>query len=63
MRTPSYSPNQPLLTVDDLRQTLRIGRTQVYELIRRGELPTVRVGARIRFRPEDVDAYLERETR
>jgi excisionase family DNA binding protein len=49
-----------LLTVNDLAGMLRIGRAQVYRLVAAGEISTVRVGTRIRFRPKDVDAYLER---
>ena len=41
-------------------QLLGIGRTTVYRLVNTGELRAVRVGERLRFRPEDVDAYLER---
>jgi helix-turn-helix protein len=39
---------QPLLRPDDLVQLLPgMGRSAVYEAIRRGELPSIRVGRRI----------------
>jgi excisionase family DNA binding protein len=50
---------RPLLTVDGLADHLRIGRSTVYRLIREGEIHPIHVGKRLRFRPEDVDAYLE----
>ena len=49
-----------LLTVNELRGVLKISRGTVYKLVNRGELPAVRVGERLRFRPADVDRYLER---
>ena len=52
-----------LLTVAELAQHLGISKWTVYRLVRSQELPAVRVGERIRFRPTDVDAYLvERRT-
>lgn len=37
----------PLLTVHEVVLLTRLGRTTVYEAIRRGELPSVRVGRRV----------------
>jgi excisionase family DNA binding protein len=48
-----------LMTVADVASFLAVSRRQVYLFIERGELPTVRVGTRIRFVPEEVWAYLE----
>src|SRR5262249_14907281 len=52
---------EQLLTVAELCAALRIGRTTVYGLLRGGEIRCVRVGDRLRFRPCDVEAYLERD--
>jgi excisionase family DNA binding protein len=49
-----------LLTVNELARHLGISKWTVYRLVRDGEIRAVRVGERIRFRPADVDAYLER---
>jgi len=51
------TPPRPLLTIDGLARLLAVDRKTVYQL----PIPYVVVGARRRFRPEDVDAYLERE--
>jgi excisionase family DNA binding protein len=59
--TTQYGQVWRLLTVPELCDTLRITRTTAYRLVNSGQLRTVIVGERIRFRPEDVDAYLERE--
>ena len=36
-----------VLTVDDVRKTLGLSRGLVYEAVRRGDIPSVRVGRRI----------------
>lgn len=53
-----------LLTAGDVAAILRVPRSLVYALARRGELPTVRIGDRyVRFRPETIESWLkERET-
>jgi excisionase family DNA binding protein len=48
------------MTVADAADFLAVSRRQVYLLVERGDLPTVRVGTRIRFVPEEIWAYLER---
>ena len=50
----------PLLTINDVARQLAISRDSVYRLIRSGSLCPIRVGERIRFRQEEIDAYLER---
>jgi excisionase family DNA binding protein len=59
IRTDIDSP--PLRTVNQLAAYLGVTRATVYKLVRGGDLPAVVVGKRLRFRAEDVDAYLERE--
>ena len=49
-----------LLTVDETAEYLRVDRSTVYRLEREGELRSVRVGRRRRFRPDDLRVYLER---
>ena len=58
--TTEYAAVRPLLTVPELARVLRIGRTSVYRLVKSGSIHPVVVGERLRFRPEDVEAYLER---
>jgi excisionase family DNA binding protein len=49
-----------LRTVDETAAYLHVSRRQVYKLVRASELRAVRVGHRLRFRPCDVEDYLER---
>ena len=54
------SPIEPLLTITAACDVLGVSRQTIYRLVRRGELHPSRVGERLRFRPEDIRAYLER---
>jgi excisionase family DNA binding protein len=47
-----------LLTADEVADLLRVSTMTVYRLIRRGELPAVRVGRNYRVRSGDLDTYL-----
>jgi excisionase family DNA binding protein len=48
-----------LLTVPEVAERLRHGRTRVYQLIGEGRLPSVTVGPRAcRVRESDLDAFI-----
>ncbi|MCC5948178.1 MAG: helix-turn-helix domain-containing protein [Nitriliruptoraceae bacterium] len=48
-----------LLTAAEVADQLRVSTMTIYRLIRRGELPAVRVGRNYRVRREDLVAYLQ----
>lgn len=48
-----------LLTAAEVADQLRVSTMTVYRLIRRGELPAVRVGRNYRVREQDLTAFLE----
>lgn len=48
-----------LLTAAEVAEDLRVSTMTVYRLIRRGELPAVRVGRNYRVRVQDLQAYLD----
>ena len=50
-----------LLTAGEVADTLRVSTMTIYRLIRRGELPAVRVGRNYRVRAADLDRYLEQQ--
>lgn len=54
---------EQLLLVPEVAARLRVHPQTVYTLARRGDIKASRVGrgarAPLRFRPEDVDAYLD----
>lgn len=47
-----------LLTAEEVAAALQLSRAGVYALARRGELPAVRIGASVRFRPAAVVEWL-----
>jgi excisionase family DNA binding protein len=50
---------EELLTVEQLQELLKVGRTFAYSLMRSGELPSYRVGRLRRVRRQDVERWLE----
>lgn len=53
-------PTDRLLDSDEVCAILHVHRLLLYELIRRGELKSVRVGRQYRFVPLDIAAYIAR---
>lgn len=51
--------NEQALNATDVAELLHIGRNAVYALAKSGELPSYRVGRKILFSLEDVEAYAE----
>jgi excisionase family DNA binding protein len=48
-----------LLNAQDVAATLNMGLSTVYLLVERGELPSIRIGRSVRFRPEDLEKFIE----
>jgi len=48
-----------LLTVREVAQLLRIGRSTVYQLLQRGDLTNIRIGRSVRVRLEDLQKFIE----
>ena len=48
-----------MLDVADVMRVLRLSRTMVYDLLRSGELPGIRIGATWRIPVGDFRRYLE----
>jgi excisionase family DNA binding protein len=49
----------PMLTVDDVRSRLNVSISTVRRLVRAGKLPAYLVGGQLRFKPEEVAAYVD----
>jgi len=47
-----------LLTVEDVQNAIRLGRTKIYELIRTGQLPVVRIGRSVRIRRDVLERWV-----
>jgi len=48
-----------LLTIDDVRSQLNVSISTVRRLVRDGKLRAYRVGGGLRFKPEEVAAYVD----
>ena len=48
-----------LLTVDETIRVLRLGRTRVNEMLRSGEIPSLKLGRRRLVRRKDLEAWLD----
>jgi excisionase family DNA binding protein len=46
-------------TVKTLAEKLALTPVTIYRLVDQGKLPAVKIGKSIRFRPQDIDAFLE----
>ena len=53
---------ESLLTVLEAAQRLGVGRTLIYTLMERGELPFVKIGRTRRLRPAHIEALIARNT-
>ena len=49
----------PLLNMQQVSELLSIGKRKVWELTNCHELKCVRIGRAIRYRPQDVRAFIE----
>ena len=53
------APNRSLST-QEVAELLHVSKSTIYELIRRGEINSYKVGRKVRFTQDDVDAYIAR---
>lgn len=52
-----------LLTVKEAAETLRVTEWTIYRLMKRGQLPFIKVGKRFtRIRRRDLEAFLDKHT-
>ena len=50
--------DRELLRVEEVQAVLGIGRSKVYEMIRRGELPTLHIGRLVRVPRWALEAWI-----
>lgn len=55
-------PESRFLTLADVAEVLNTSSAQVYALVRRGELPAIKIGGRGQWRveSEQLEAYIQR---
>ena len=50
---------ESLLRSDEVAEILKVSISMAYTLMRRGNIPTVRIGSSVRVRKEDLDRYIK----
>ena len=55
------SEEQELLTVEETIRFLRLGRTRVNEMLRSGEIPSLKIGRRRLVRRRDLERWLDEQ--
>lgn len=58
----TMAPSPRFLTLADVAEVLNTSSAQVYALVRRGDLPAIKIGGRGQWRVESaqLEAYIER---
>jgi excisionase family DNA binding protein len=59
MTDADQSPVQQWLTVDELAEYLKFGRTKIYSMAQRGEIPVSKIGNQWRFNRAEIDEWLK----
>lgn len=54
-----YNPDSTLLRATEVARILNVSRAMAYQLMQRGEIRTVRIGAARRVRREDLYVYIQ----
>ncbi len=55
-------PTDRLLTVEDLGAYLGVSKDFIYDQVRNGRLLAIRIARQLRFRPPDVEAFIDANT-
>ena len=59
----SLTSERLLLTVEEAARRLGIGRSFAWELVRRGDLPSIRLGRLVRIPVGALDEWIQRKSR
>ena len=52
-----------LLTVKDVAGVFQVSKLTVYNMVKAGKLPAIKIGNTFRFKREDILNYLEEQTK
>ncbi len=59
---PETKPTPVYLTAREAQAKLRIGRNTIYDLARRREITYIRIGTKILFPEEELEAFIRKNT-
>jgi excisionase family DNA binding protein len=57
--TQAQEPTEYLMSPEEVRQLLGLGRTYTYHLLATGAIPSVRIGRLRKVRRSDLDAFID----
>jgi excisionase family DNA binding protein len=63
MRIPKRNIEPLLYTPEQVARLIGFGRSTVYEMIRAGGIPSIRLAGRTRVRREALDAWIESQSK
>jgi len=52
-------PDEPLFTITEVAEALRVSKMTIYRLVHSGELPAMRIGRSIRVPSANLRTYLD----
>lgn len=55
--------SEPLWTADEVARFLGLHPQTVYEKSRLGEIPSIKLGSRLRFRPAEIRAWVDAQAK
>lgn len=55
--------NDSLMTIEDLARYLKVSRRTIYEWLKSGKIPALKLVGQWRFRKEKIDLWLEKQAR
>ena len=53
--------HEPVLTIDELAEYLKISKSTLYKLVQEGKVPGQKIGRHWRFSRRAIDRWIERE--
>jgi excisionase family DNA binding protein len=59
MRQEQIMPDEQLMSIRDVADFLKLNQTTIYAWAQQGILPGYKLGRTWRFRPSDIEAWLE----
>ncbi|MFZ1039821.1 MAG: helix-turn-helix domain-containing protein [Anaerolineales bacterium] len=51
---------EPLLKPSDVAMILSVSKALVYQLLRQGSIPVVRINHAVRVKPSDLEAFIQK---
>jgi excisionase family DNA binding protein len=51
-----------IMTIPEVAEYLKLSKSKVYDLAKRGQLPTIKIGKNVRVRESDLIQWIEKQT-